>query len=268
MAQYDTIGTQYDVIKKTPFNKLEQFNFRKHVEPFLQRHGTKVLDLACGTGFYSSLLLEWGASFVVGVDISSSMVNAAKARLAETPYASRARFVQGNGIIPQGYSSDDKGFDVVSGAWFLNYASNPDQLASMFRTISTNLNSHGVFIGICLHPTDDLESFASGVNNSAWAQTGVHYEFGKALPGGIGFPITVFGSVSPDSKVEFGSFYLKKSLYEQAARVGGMTGRIVWRNCEFLDETWREEIGLHGDDDGWRSLQEYPLLCTLLVWKE
>ncbi|RFU78966.1 methyltransferase [Trichoderma arundinaceum] len=274
MAQYDSIGTQYDIIKTTSFNKLERFNFRKHVEPFLQSPGNKLLDLACGTGFYSDLLLQWGAGLLVGMDISSAMVDAARARISNTPYKDQAQFVQGDGLIPQPYSSTGaESFDVVTGAWFLNYASSSDQMVSMFQTISMNLKPGGVFVGICPHPTNDLEPFARGTNNSAWAKTGVHYKYGLELPGGVGYKLRVFGSSSSSSNpsngsVEFECYHLKKSSYEEAARLGGMKGKIEWQTCTFLDQEWRKEVGLEDDDDGWHSLQEYPLLSILLIWKE
>lgn len=273
MTQYDSIGTQYDIIKTTSFNKLEQFNFRKHVEPLIQAPGTRVLDLACGTGFYSSLLLQWGARFLVGMDISPAMVNAAKARINKTDYRSQASFVQGDGLIPQSYDGTSlASFDVVTGAWFLNYANSFEQLVSMFQTISMNLKPHGVFVGICPHPTNELQSFAYGSNNSAWAKTGVHYKYGRELPSGDGYRLRVFGSSSDGSipstdGIEFECYHLMKSVYEEAARVGGMNGKIEWKTCTFLDGKWRKEIGLEGDEVGWHSLQEYPLLSILLVWK-
>ncbi|KAJ5943792.1 toxA protein [Penicillium verrucosum] len=116
MSQYDSIGTQYDMVKTTFFNRVEQFNFRKHVEPFLQKPHTTVIDFACGTGFYSHLLLSWGAASLIGIDISHAILAGAVARLSATSFASRACFLQDDGFQPQCYPvAGSKGFDVATG---------------------------------------------------------------------------------------------------------------------------------------------------------
>lgn len=48
--------------------------------PFVK--GRRVLDIACGEGYGSWLLKEWGASFVVGVDISEEAISVAKQRFS------------------------------------------------------------------------------------------------------------------------------------------------------------------------------------------
>ncbi|PHH91961.1 hypothetical protein CDD83_9600 [Cordyceps sp. RAO-2017] len=269
---YDTIGSRYDIIKAASFNKLERFNLKRSVQPLLQKDGTSasVLDMACGTGFYSHLLLEWGAEAVTGVDISAPMLKCAEARLSRTSYASRARFLQGDGLEPRLYGA---GFDLVVGSWFLNYAKDLDELTAMFRTISMNLAAHGVFVGICFHPTNDLESFAVGTNESPWRNSGVQYEYQHQLPGGIGYQIRIAsfpppGHPSPPDRVEFTSRHLRKCHYEEAARAGGMNGKIEWRLCEFLGDEWRSELRLEGDDEAWRKLQQHPPLSILMVGRE
>ena len=75
-TQYDSIGLAYESMKKLPAALLERQNLQSVITPFITN--AKVLDLACGTGYYSRLLLSWGASKVVGVDISPKMVEVAQ----------------------------------------------------------------------------------------------------------------------------------------------------------------------------------------------
>ncbi len=64
-AQYDEIGEAYEGFKALP---LEQY---AAVPSFLAMvgdvHGKSVLDLACGTGFYSRELRRRGAADVLGI---------------------------------------------------------------------------------------------------------------------------------------------------------------------------------------------------------
>lgn len=274
MPEYDTIGTQYDVIKTASYNRVEQSNFRNSVEPFLQNHGTTILDFACGTGFYSELLLKWGSPSMTltGLDISSAMVDGASARLAKTPYTSRAHFLHADGAAPKFYGPPgSEGFDVATGAWFLNYAKDKQELTAMFNCISTNLSPKGVFVGICMPPTDDVAGQARAFNSEPLlARGGVRYEYGDELKNRDGFPCHVFAIPPPGSPpsvkgVDFWTYHLKKSVYEKAARNGGMNGKLEWRSCDF-PEDYQEELGL--SDEEWRIVQTYPQNHILVLWKE
>ncbi|KAM3541858.1 hypothetical protein ARSEF1564_005226 [Beauveria bassiana] len=278
MAQYDAIATKYDAIKTTAFNAVERHSFGTCVKPFLEPPRTKnVLDLACGTGFYSFCLLEWGARSLTGVDVSQVMVDAAAMRLQGSEHATRAKFIQGDGLAPKlfpaGNGEREGSFDVVTGAWFLNYASNADELRAMFDTIALNLKSGGVFVGICMHPTNDIFSFAKGVNTSAWFSSDVHYVYAtKPLASGQGHVFDVIVTPAADAKpgtegVRFSSFHLRKALYEETARAAGLKGAMEWRDCVF-PEGWRDKIGLGADEKQWRTLTDFPLLCNLVLYKE
>src|SRR2546423_2390507 len=86
-TQYDKIGTAYNALKTLPAARMERSIVREAVAPYVA--GARVLDLACGTGYYAGALLDWGAAEVVGIDISSEMVAAAGA-------AQRCTFVVGD----------------------------------------------------------------------------------------------------------------------------------------------------------------------------
>ena len=50
-TQYDDIGATYEEMRKLPISVLQDANVEAAVVPFVK--GAKVLDLACGTGYYS-----------------------------------------------------------------------------------------------------------------------------------------------------------------------------------------------------------------------
>ena len=71
-AQYDHIGSKYDEYAQTAtLKRAESYTVFRMVGPLT---GKRVLDLACGFGFYTRLLKQHGAAQVIGVDISPEMV--------------------------------------------------------------------------------------------------------------------------------------------------------------------------------------------------
>ena len=65
-AQYDHIGSKYDEYARTAtLKRAESYTFFRMVGELA---GKRVLDLACGFGFYTKQLKQRGATQVVGVD--------------------------------------------------------------------------------------------------------------------------------------------------------------------------------------------------------
>ncbi|KUJ18490.1 S-adenosyl-L-methionine-dependent methyltransferase [Mollisia scopiformis] len=143
--QYDTIQGPYDYIRTASIALIERENIQETVAPFVKN--ARILELACGTGFYTYSFLEWGASSVVGVDISSVMINEARRAGKEVS------FIQADCSIPKAY--DGGPFDVVFAAWLLNYALDQAALVSMFRNIAINLKEGGRFVSITVPPSSN-----------------------------------------------------------------------------------------------------------------
>ena len=77
--QYGAIGGHYGNWKQTPIPVyLEVPTVRRLLDGLVE--GQVILDLACGTGFYSRLLKQLGAGRVIGVDISEAMIAEARLR--------------------------------------------------------------------------------------------------------------------------------------------------------------------------------------------
>ncbi|ELR09393.1 hypothetical protein GMDG_03957 [Pseudogymnoascus destructans 20631-21] len=74
--QYDPIQAPYDYIRTSTIALIEHDNVRTTLTPFIPN--ARVLELACGSGFYTYDLLKWGARSVVGVDISAVMMDKAR----------------------------------------------------------------------------------------------------------------------------------------------------------------------------------------------
>jgi 2-polyprenyl-3-methyl-5-hydroxy-6-metoxy-1,4-benzoquinol methylase len=82
-TNYDPIAEQYERSKQQPW--------RAYVEAFTLMRligdptGKKVIDIACGEGFYTRMIRQRGAAKVPGVDLSEKMIGLARASEAQEP---------------------------------------------------------------------------------------------------------------------------------------------------------------------------------------
>ncbi|MBI5134191.1 MAG: class I SAM-dependent methyltransferase [Candidatus Taylorbacteria bacterium] len=103
--------------------------------------GKKVLDLACGQGYFSHALAAKGAH-VTGVDISSELIEIARTHAGhnEEFYVSSAE------SLP---AFKEKGFDVAICVLAIQ---NIDRMAQAFREVSRVLKDKGRFVLVLNHP--------------------------------------------------------------------------------------------------------------------
>jgi 2-polyprenyl-3-methyl-5-hydroxy-6-metoxy-1,4-benzoquinol methylase len=73
-SQYNNISGHYDSIQQLTGNLIDTATLLTYVGDI---EGLEVLDLACGSGFYSRKAIQRRARRVVGLDISCSMIEAA-----------------------------------------------------------------------------------------------------------------------------------------------------------------------------------------------
>ncbi|KAK1770143.1 methyltransferase type 11 [Phialemonium atrogriseum] len=240
-SQYDIIGAKYDLLKQLPAAIIESENLKNAVLPYLSKAPQlrpRVLDLACGTGYYSHHLIGWGAGHVLGIDQSRGMIDAANATLsAEERERGVIQFRIGDALDLAKTIVDDEGgpFDVVVGAWLLNYASGLDEMTRMFRTVSASLGDGGggVFVGVTPHPVDDVDAFARMTNEFEREQPckwGLSVNYLRRLESGEGWRTEIV--VPGEHEVRFRNYHLPKEVYERAARQGGMRGELRWKKIE------------------------------------
>ena len=87
MAEYDAIAEAYQDSKQLPFRKaIERYTL---FEALGDVAGLRVLDLACGGGFYTRLLKKAGAAAVTGIDVSAEMIRWPSGKKRETRSAAR-----------------------------------------------------------------------------------------------------------------------------------------------------------------------------------
>jgi ubiquinone/menaquinone biosynthesis C-methylase UbiE len=231
-SQYDAIGSKYDSFKTLPTSAIEEASFKEAIQPWLAKFPhARVLDLACGTGFYSRKLLDWGAGYVLGVDSSTGMVDAAKGPLRrDSSYTGRLNFRVGN-ALDLGKVDDEGPFHIVVGVWLLNYAGDLGGMTSMYRTISANLEDGGVFIAVTPPPVEDLDDFVKSWTNITTRYMNalpVQVDYYEKLESGEGWK-TEIRSLTEGAQYSFRNFHLRKTVYEEAARSGGLDGKLEWK---------------------------------------
>ncbi len=147
-AQYDHIGSKYDEYARTAtLKRAESYTFFRMVGAL---DGQRVLDLACGFGFYTHLLKQRGAAQVIGVDISPEMIRLARQQEQAAPLG--VTYQVGDAVtLPQLGR-----FDVVTAVYLLNYATSKDELRGMCRSAYTNLVDGGRFVAYTVNPAYTL----------------------------------------------------------------------------------------------------------------
>lgn len=225
-TQYNKIQGPYDYIRKKTIAYIEHENVRDTVAPFIK--DARVLELACGSGFYTYDFLKWGASSVLGVDISEAMIE--EARRLGGPDASstsgKLGFTLADCSKPQQYSGGP--FDLVFGAWLLNYAPDRAGLVDMFRNIALNLKDGGHFVSVTVPPAQEPKDSMNAelkVRPPPEGSGGLYYHVIKDVEEGIYFHVH---GHTPMGDVAFDCYHLRKDVYEAAAREAGLKGELRW----------------------------------------
>ncbi len=100
----------------------------------------KVLDLGCGNGVLSEIVLKkFPNAHVVGFDLTSEMLKSYQIRLEK--FQNRFEIIQGN-FITDDFRSD---YDIVLTGLTLHHL-NSEQRKEIFKKIYNSLNSNGIYI--------------------------------------------------------------------------------------------------------------------------
>lgn len=136
--------------------------------------GKRVLDIACGEGYGSKLLKEWGAIEVVGVDISEEAID-----IAQT-------YFSGNGIeyiqhCAEELPFENDSFDIVISFETIEHVNSPDKYLS---ELSRVLKFGGIAIVSC--PNDPYYRKAGEPENPFHKRMLSWFEFSKLTQSYLG----------------------------------------------------------------------------------
>jgi len=143
-SDYDEIGSHYLLTKSIPWKRYaERYTFFKAIGPL---HRLRLIDVACGTGYYTRMFRDAGAAEVVGVDISAEMVRLARGQEAGHAQPIRYEIADAGDL---GAFADQTGlgdFDLAVAEWLLDYAGTREHLRAMCRSLAHILRPGGRFV--------------------------------------------------------------------------------------------------------------------------
>ncbi|KAI4173236.1 MAG: hypothetical protein LQ343_003063 [Gyalolechia ehrenbergii] len=152
---------------------------------------------------------------------------------------SQIKFIERDCSPPQVY--DEEKFDIVFGAWCLNYAADREQLVNMLQNISLNLKGDGRFVGVTCASADDPATFLRRERElRPKGSGGLLCSVTSEVQDGIGFHVH---ADMPVGIVSFDCWYLTKDVYEKAAKEGGMGGKLEWSVTDVTEDFLRTSEG-------------------------
>ena len=258
-TQYNAVQEPYDALRQGSITIIERVNIRSIVLPFIKK--AIVLDLACGSGAYSHKFIEWGASHVIGVDISSAMLEKAKALARNYNNGDKVDFKEAD--CSEAIKLEGGPFDVVFGGWFLNYASTGKEMVEFWQNIYLNLKPGGHFVGITPPPTNDPASHVDAEQRARpWpmASSGLYTTLNKHVDEGVSIhrhADTLVGDL------DFDTYHLRKDVWIQAAREAGFNGEIVWEGTRVPDDFMQNPEKYGEQSNGGASDKELATYATI-----
>ncbi|MFF5535908.1 class I SAM-dependent methyltransferase [Streptomyces cinerochromogenes] len=241
VQQYDGIGEAFEGFKGLPLTRYGE------VPSFLglvgDVSGKSVLDLACGTGFYSREFKRRGATDVLGVDISVEMVAAAREIEQRDPLGVRYDVGDVAELRPL-----EQRFDIALGVQCLNYAEDIATMKRMCRNIHQNLVPGGQFFVLAQSPDYRFDNPSLDKYGFLCEPAGEEIETGPRVR------VTALLDPQPITIV---SSAPRREVYEDCLSATGFSA-VEWVPLQ-VSEAGIREFG----EDFWADLLSYPPLEML-----
>jgi ubiquinone/menaquinone biosynthesis C-methylase UbiE len=160
MTDFHNYGSEFVEWKTTDASvSVDNYTvFNCMLKPFLDEHGLltgqTVLDLACGNGHYTRQLKALNCSYIVGVDISPTMIKIARDIEQEDPKQIEY-IISDVKQLPQ----FEKPFDIITGFFFLSHAQTREELLAIAKSIYANLGKNKRFFSLTGSTNADVATF-------------------------------------------------------------------------------------------------------------
>ncbi|MFI6848960.1 class I SAM-dependent methyltransferase [Kitasatospora sp. NBC_00085] len=207
---YDEIGEAFEGFKTLPLARYGE------VPGFLSLvgdvNGRSVLDLASGTGFYSREFKRRGASHVLGVDISTAMVDAARAMEDSEPLGVQYEV----GDVAELRTFEQR-FDIAVAVQLFNYAEDVATIERMCRNIHRSIADGAGFFAFVQSPEFRFDGPSLAKYGFLCESLGEETEIGPRVR------ITAL----LDPPISFVANPPSREVYEKCLRAAGF-GEVTW----------------------------------------
>ncbi|WP_067582702.1 class I SAM-dependent methyltransferase [Endozoicomonas ascidiicola] len=176
---------------------------------------TKAGDFGCGTGLYSRMLIDQGASSILAIDGDSQMIATAK----KEGVLYNDLITYQNSWIQNTNGKED--CHLILGAYLMSYPKSREEATAYCQAIASHLTREGVFIGVMSNPFvrhSDKQYQCYGFSRSHPDQSADDYD---------GRIVHWHFEGMTDPAVNYN---LYPATYEQAFLNAGM--KVQWRNAE------------------------------------
>ena len=207
----DTAALYQQARAALPIYRVDTFSLMRRVGDVC---GETVLDIACGEGHFTRMMRRSGATRVVGMDISESMIRLARQQEAAEPLG--IDYVVGDARVP---ADPPQEFDVAVAAFLLVYARDCAELAAMCAGVASRVRPGGRFVTITVNPaiyhfdpTPDFRKYGFDVRLEEKAYEGAPMNFSVLLP---------------NATLEIENYYLPVDTYREQLRTAGFSSVAV-----------------------------------------
>jgi len=108
---FDTISKEYDGLNKVISLGIDMKWRKKVVEIVTQKQPGQILDIATGTGDLAIMMADTGASKIIGLDISTGMLDVARKKIVRQKLEGKVEMVDGDS---ENLPFDDNTFDAIT----------------------------------------------------------------------------------------------------------------------------------------------------------
>jgi ubiquinone/menaquinone biosynthesis C-methylase UbiE len=236
-TDYNQIAEQYRQAKEQPWrHAIEEYSFMQLIGDL---SGQKVVDLACGAGFFTRKLKQrTGAAQVVGTDISQEMIALARQQESLDPLGIEFRVEDARASGPQ------LDFDTVVTAWLLVYAHDREELAVMCRGMARQLRLGGRLVTLMTNPA--VYHFP----RLAYRPYGFDLRVEQRAYEGA--PITWTIYLDDSSSFEIENYYFPIAAYQQALEQAG------FREVKFHPMQLSPDAAAADRDGHWNEFITHP----------
>jgi len=217
--EYDSIASKYVKVREEHLLKpvLDYTVYKCMLQPLLDNNGLltgkRVLDLACGEGVHTRRLKALDCAYILGVDISKTIVELARQEELQNP-----QHIEYMVADVKQLSIPEQPFDLVTSFYLLNYAKTREELLQMAKAVYAQLGENKQFISVTTNVAAGQAVFDQR-KYGVTAQTKVPID-GSSMPDGTEYRVTLYNE-RDEPACTFSNYYLSSKTYEEVFKEAG-----------------------------------------------